>query len=171
MIIDDQTRADEAGQRADALIYGEFDATRANQILALGGGGNVGINTTNPQNTLNVIGDGNFTGDLILEGGDIIGAGNAILDIGEATTSDFTFYDTTDADEYVEFNCRDNDSTSLCQFNTGLYVASGPLYVNDNLLARGGIYDDQDEDMMISSNRGMGFALDYDADTGAGEDF
>jgi len=81
-------------------------------------------------------------GDLTVSGGDITGAGNAALDIGEATASEFTFYDTTDTNEYVEFNCRDSDSTTLCQFNTGLYVSGGTFYANNQIRARGGIQDD-----------------------------
>ena len=39
--------------------------------------GNVGINTTTPQNKLNVIGDGNFTGNLY--GGTVYSGGSAVL--------------------------------------------------------------------------------------------
>lgn len=39
-----------------SLIYGEFNATPASQILALGGGGNVGIGTTSPSQKLSVAG-------------------------------------------------------------------------------------------------------------------
>ena len=41
-------RTSEALGRTSALIYGKFDATPANQILALGGGGKVGVGTIIP---------------------------------------------------------------------------------------------------------------------------
>jgi len=48
--------------------------------------GYVGIGTTSPQNELNVVGDGNFTGNLIVEGGDITGANSIAIDLGETDT-------------------------------------------------------------------------------------
>jgi len=49
LFIDGVDRGTEARGRTESLIYGEFSATLANQILSLGGGGNVGIGTTSPQ--------------------------------------------------------------------------------------------------------------------------
>jgi hypothetical protein len=54
IIIDTLDRTDEATSRTAALIYGVTNATVANQILCLGGGGKVGIGTLTPTATLEV---------------------------------------------------------------------------------------------------------------------
>ncbi len=53
-VLDDQFIVQQANVNAVPLIQGDFSS------------GNVGIGTTSPQNTLNVIGDGNFTGGLTI---------------------------------------------------------------------------------------------------------
>ena len=128
--IDDALSIRCAGEDIEAYALSASDGS-PDQVVYVNSSGNVDIT-----------GNVDMDGDLTVRGGDITGAGNAILDIGEATASDFTFYDTTDASEYVEFNCRDSDSDSLCQFNTGLYVSSGITYIQNSLRARGGIQDD-----------------------------
>lgn len=48
LFIDSLDRGTEARGRTESLIYGVTSTTLANQILSLGGGGNVGIGTINP---------------------------------------------------------------------------------------------------------------------------
>jgi hypothetical protein len=52
LFIDGLDRTTEALGRTNSLIYGVMSATATSQILVLGGGGNVGIGTTNPQSKL-----------------------------------------------------------------------------------------------------------------------
>jgi hypothetical protein len=65
------------------------DANAVNTRMTVAAGGNVGIGTIDPKNKLNVIGDGNFTGNLYAAGninstgGDIcITGGNCLSDAG-----------------------------------------------------------------------------------------
>jgi hypothetical protein len=58
IIFDNLDRTSEALGRSSALFYGVTHATLASQILALGGGGKVGINTIAPNATLHVFGTG-----------------------------------------------------------------------------------------------------------------
>jgi len=52
-----------------SLLFGVGSSSSISTILSLiGSTGRVGIGTTTPQNTLNVIGDGNFTGTLYVDG-------------------------------------------------------------------------------------------------------
>ena len=86
-------------KRTDAQTKGELqfytkqsnaDATDPVQVMVLSDSGKVGINTTTPQNTLNVVGDINFTGL-------IYGNGSQLTDIGGAspggTEGAIQFYD------------------------------------------------------------------------------
>ena len=57
-----------AGDNVLSLIAGGVNGLNLNET---GGVVNVGIGTTTPQNTLNVIGDGNFTGTLYVGNSDI----------------------------------------------------------------------------------------------------
>jgi hypothetical protein len=61
IILDSLDRTTEALGRSNALIYGVTNSTASSQILALGGGGNVGIGTTGPINRLSVLSSGNST--------------------------------------------------------------------------------------------------------------
>ncbi len=54
LIIDSIDRSTATSSRDSALIYGIFDSVSANQILALGGGGKVGIGTTSPTSLLHL---------------------------------------------------------------------------------------------------------------------
>lgn len=63
LIIDSRDRTNESLSRSSALIYGEMNATPANQILSLGGGGKVGIGTTSPDEKLQVVGTSMFGED------------------------------------------------------------------------------------------------------------
>lgn len=54
LIIDSLDRGNEAASRTNALIYGVVNSTASSQILALGGGGNVGIGTTSPTACLHI---------------------------------------------------------------------------------------------------------------------
>ena len=65
----------------DPTIY--FNTTQQGSNIAFTNVGNVGINTTTPQNTLNVVGDGNITGNLY--GGTVYAGGSAILTTGGST--------------------------------------------------------------------------------------
>ena len=65
LFIDAFDRGSEANGRTQSLIYGVMDATPANQILSLGGGGNVGINTISPSEKLEV--NGNVKIDAVLK--------------------------------------------------------------------------------------------------------
>ncbi|MFA6515200.1 MAG: tail fiber domain-containing protein, partial [Candidatus Paceibacterota bacterium] len=56
LIIDSLNRTTEALGRSSALIYGVANATPANQILSLGGGGKVGVGTISPTYKLTVAG-------------------------------------------------------------------------------------------------------------------
>ena len=60
LIIDNQTRGDEATSRTAALVYGVMSATPTSQILSLGGGGKVGIGVTTPTHKLDINGHLNF---------------------------------------------------------------------------------------------------------------
>jgi hypothetical protein len=66
IIFDNLDRTSEALGRSSALFYGVTHATPASQILALGGGGKVGINTIAPNATLHVYG----TGEVVRIGDD-----------------------------------------------------------------------------------------------------
>jgi len=57
LIIDSLDRTTEALSRTSALIYGTNNATPANQILSLGGGGKVGVGTIEPTALLDVNSD------------------------------------------------------------------------------------------------------------------
>ena len=50
------------GTRDDPIVFGNNNLER----MRVDAGGNVGIGTSTPQNTLNVLGDGNFTSNLII---------------------------------------------------------------------------------------------------------
>jgi len=63
LFIDSFDRTTEATQRTEAIIYGVMNSTAANQILSLGGGGNVGIGVTDPDTKLQVVGDSKFGDD------------------------------------------------------------------------------------------------------------
>jgi len=56
LFIDSIDRTTEALGRTNSLIYGKFDSNPANQTLALGGGGKVGIGTVTPAMRLHVAG-------------------------------------------------------------------------------------------------------------------
>lgn len=111
---------------------------------------------------VNISGDLTVVGDVTISGGDIIGAGYAQIDIGEQDADGITFTTTRDNSEYVDFSCRDADSTTYCQYNTGLYVATGNLIVNDIITARGGITNDGEEISFLESSGGYVFNIDKD---------
>ena len=66
LIIDNLLRSSEANGRSQALIYGISNATPANQILSLGGGGKVGIGTISPAQELDVTGNTAISGQTML---------------------------------------------------------------------------------------------------------
>ncbi|KKM19152.1 hypothetical protein LCGC14_1658520, partial [marine sediment metagenome] len=81
--------------RRNALLqFGTSDSTR----MTILGNGNVGINTTTPQNTLNVIGDINFTTLIYGNGSQLIGLMFASNDSFYLKTNPFGFYNVTDFD-------------------------------------------------------------------------
>lgn len=68
LIIDSFTRTDASAERDTAIIYGVMSTTPASQILKLGGGGKVGINTITPTTTLDVSGSFNVNGNIYADG-------------------------------------------------------------------------------------------------------
>lgn len=68
LIISNLLKTDSATEISEALLYGKFHATAANQTLSLGGGGNVGINKEVPTEKLDVVGNIQATGDAIING-------------------------------------------------------------------------------------------------------
>ena len=81
LLINNQDRGSEAAERSEALIYGVFNATPANQTLALGGGGKVSVGTIDAQAMFHVQGIGNsFTEGVLYTTSDfaIGSAGSAI---------------------------------------------------------------------------------------------
>ena len=68
LIIDSITRTDASTERDGAIIYGVMSDTPASQILKLGGGGRVGINTVTPIATLDVSGNFNVNGNIYADG-------------------------------------------------------------------------------------------------------
>ena len=54
LFIDNATRASEADARTKALVYGVFDASPANQVLAING--NIGVGSSAPSQKLDVLG-------------------------------------------------------------------------------------------------------------------
>lgn len=56
LIIDSFDRSTSGASISGALIYGKFNNTASSQTLTLGGGGNVGINTSSPVSKLDVSG-------------------------------------------------------------------------------------------------------------------
>jgi hypothetical protein len=112
--------------------------------------------------TVDVTGDVTVAGTLTLSGGDIVGAGYAQIDLGEQDSDGITFTTTRDNSEYFDFFCRDADSTTYCQYNTGVYIATGQLIVNDAITARGGITNDGEEVSYLESSGGQVFNIDKD---------
>ena len=68
LIIDSIARTDASTERDRAIIYGVMSNTPASQILKLGGGGKVGINTIAPVATLDVSGNFNVNGSIYADG-------------------------------------------------------------------------------------------------------
>jgi hypothetical protein len=83
LYINNMDRSNLANDRSQSLIYGSFDATPANQILCLGGGGKVGIGITNPTKTLDIVGTLQTTGKTTL--GDTSTIANEFIPTGGKT--------------------------------------------------------------------------------------
>lgn len=99
IIIDSLDRSNVLAQRSSSLIYGITNATMANQILALGGGGRVGINTTSPNSVLTVNGNTSITGSLTVSN-----AITASLNGTASWASNFTTTGLTSTVSFVDGN-------------------------------------------------------------------
>ncbi|MFA6973504.1 MAG: hypothetical protein WC238_02065 [Parcubacteria group bacterium] len=109
IIIDNLNRTNEATQRTDALIYGVTNATPTSQILSLGGGGNVGIGTTSPNNLLQVAGLINFSNAAF---GTFLGYNAGSVNTGAQNT--FVGYQSG-------INNTTGSSNTIMGFNAGYY--------------------------------------------------
>ena len=81
-----------AGEVGDILFA---QGTTPTPTVVFKGTGNVGINTTTPSHTLNVVGDGNFTGNLY-SNGQLVGSGS-LNSTGWNSTGDYVFLSNTSA--------------------------------------------------------------------------
>jgi len=81
LIIDSIDRGDESTSREKALIYGIMDTFLTNQIICLGGGGRVGINTISPNKELDVYGDANISGDIFASNLNISSWDNHLINV------------------------------------------------------------------------------------------
>jgi hypothetical protein len=102
-----------------------YDYGESVDRLTIKSSGEVGINTTTPQNTLNVIGDGNFTGNLY--GGTVYSGGSAVL----------TSYTETDPlwtgnMSNVAFTNIDETFDENLAVTKNLTVDTNTLFVNSN---------------------------------------
>ena len=98
-------------------------------------GGNIGLGTSAPVQTLDVIGDVNITG------GDIYGANTAKIDLGEAYSTGILFSETAD-NAYFKIYCADSGGNDVCEFPTGAFFSAGTVYIANPLQARAGIQND-----------------------------
>jgi len=64
----DSYRRDASTYKTSAIIYGKTSQTASSQIVSLGGGGKVGINTITPAATLDVSGNFNVNGSIYADG-------------------------------------------------------------------------------------------------------
>jgi len=65
-----------------------IDSSTGNLFFINGTSGLIGFNTTTPQNTLNVVGNGNFTGNLYVNGEQVGGSGTFVPYTGATANLD-----------------------------------------------------------------------------------
>jgi len=90
-------------------------ASSATERMRIDSSGNVGLNTTNPQQLLNVDGDANITGDLVLIGA--ISGGGA----GHDQFSDFVTNEHFDTSTLTTGSIVFSDGTTFQEDNVGLF--------------------------------------------------
>jgi len=97
-----------------------YDYTDEEYRLFANGDGDVGIGTTTPQNTLNVIGDGNFTGTIYVNEQEVL---TSYTEIDPYWSGNSTL---------VPYLASANTFTNNNMFNGNLSAGSGALFVNNN---------------------------------------
>jgi len=114
--------------------------TGGTEVMTVLENGNVGIGTITPQNELNVIGDGNFTGDLYSNGVLVgSGAGTVINVTGTSpivstwgTTPDISISNDGIGDTQLAYNTGQHLTTASSPSFTDLTVSGGDISITNN---------------------------------------
>jgi hypothetical protein len=89
-------------------------------------GGNVGIGTTTPQNTLNVVGSSNFSGSVLMEGTNTLSFDSIGSEyINSPTAGNLDFAARGIMKFYAETNTNEADTTPMFEFHTSDAVGAG----------------------------------------------
>ena len=108
-----------------------LDLDTGNVALTIDASGQLGIGTTAPSAALDVIGSGEFSGDLTVSGGDITGANSAVFDLGEEVSGDAYL----NTDLLIA-------GTSETLANTAFVLNGNDAFIADSLGVEGNIYSD-----------------------------